>query len=165
MMEEQERVLRRLMNIAKEYDIPIILHSRKAESRVFEMLQVSDASNLTFALLFTWLHIQEEGVSKAIFHCFTGKVKLGKRISSAGYYLSIPPAITRIPSFQHLARTVPLCNILTETDSPYMSAEKSTINEPCNVTKGVKTIADLRNTSESDVAKRIRENFFRLFGI
>ena len=54
-MAEQERVLRRLMRIAKAADLPIILHTRKAEERVFQMLQ-------------------EEGVVKADFHCFGGKV-------------------------------------------------------------------------------------------
>ena len=52
---EQERVLRQLMKIAKNYDIPIILHTRKAEERTLEMLI-------------------EEGVTKADFHCFCGKV-------------------------------------------------------------------------------------------
>ena len=55
-MAEQERVLRRLMRIAKAADLPIILHTRKAEERVFQMLQ-------------------EEGVVKADFHCFGGKVR------------------------------------------------------------------------------------------
>lgn len=54
---EQERVLRRLMQIGVKYDIPLILHSRKAEKRVFDMLL-------------------EEKVKKADFHCFCGKVSL-----------------------------------------------------------------------------------------
>ena len=53
---EQERVLRELMRIAKKYNLPIILHTRKAEARVLEMLI-------------------EEGVKKADFHCFGGKVR------------------------------------------------------------------------------------------
>ena len=54
-MKEQERVLRKLMRVAKANDIPIILHSRKAEQRVLDLLL-------------------EEGVVKADFHCFCGKV-------------------------------------------------------------------------------------------
>ncbi len=54
------------MKIAKTRGIPIILHSRKAEQRVFEMLC-------------------EERVQKALFHCFCGKMKLAKSIASAGY--------------------------------------------------------------------------------
>lgn len=54
-MAEQERVLRLLMRVAKKHDIPIILHTRKAEARTLELLL-------------------EEGVTKADFHCFCGKV-------------------------------------------------------------------------------------------
>ena len=54
---EQEMVLRKLAKIGVKYDIPLILHSRKAEKRVFDILV-------------------EEGVKKADFHCFCGKVSL-----------------------------------------------------------------------------------------
>lgn len=54
-MKEQERVLRKLMKLSVKHDIPIILHSRKAEERVYEMLL-------------------EEDVKKADIHCFTGTV-------------------------------------------------------------------------------------------
>jgi TatD DNase family protein len=145
-MREQERVLRRLMGIAKQHDLPIILHSRKAEARVFEMLQ-------------------DEGVEKALFHCFMGKVKLGKRISTAGYSLSIPPAIARIESFRHLVKAVPLTSLLTETDSPYMGAEKATTNDPSEVCKVIGHIADVKGLPEEEVAAQIRQNCRKLFRI
>jgi TatD DNase family protein len=59
---EQERVLRKLMRIARDCDLPIILHTRKIEEKVFQMLQ-------------------EEGVVRADFHCFGGKAKLGAKIA------------------------------------------------------------------------------------
>jgi TatD DNase family protein len=64
---EQERVLLRLMAVAQRHALPLILHSRKAELRVFEMLQ---------------LH----GVLKADFHCYCGKLKLAQRIAEAGQH-------------------------------------------------------------------------------
>ena len=54
---EQERVLRQLMRVAVKHDIPLILHTRKAEQRVLQLLL-------------------EEGVKKADFHCFCGKVSM-----------------------------------------------------------------------------------------
>lgn len=47
--------------MAKKHDLPLILHTRKAEARTFEILQ-------------------EMGVTKADFHCFCGKAKLGKKV-------------------------------------------------------------------------------------
>ena len=60
-MAEQERVLRKLMKLSVKHDLPIILHSRKAEKRVFELCK-------------------EEQVTKADFHCFAGKVSDDKDI-------------------------------------------------------------------------------------
>ena len=147
-MAQQEKVLRCLMRIAKENDLPIILHSRKAEARVFEMLQ-------------------EEGVTRALFHCYMGKVKLGKRISDAGYFLSIPPAIARheTSSFHHLIRAVPLHSLLTETDSPYMGAEKHTINDPSQVPVVIQHVAGIKELTEEYVASCIRDNCKKLFRI
>lgn len=98
---EQERVLRLLMRVAKKHSLPIILHTRKAEARVLEML------------------IEEE-VEKADFHCFCGKAKLGQQIAEAGvllpqhdvrmlclyltsgYYLSIPSCVENNSQFRKL---------------------------------------------------------------
>eukprot|EP00981_Chlorochromonas_danica_P000597 scaffold138_cov178-Ochromonas_danica.AAC.3 len=148
-MQEQERVLRRLLRIAKEQDIPVILHTRKAEQRVFDLLQ-------------------EEGVVKADFHCFGGKVKLGQKIAEAGYYLSIPSAIANgdaNSSFKKLAQALPLNRILTETDSPYMGPVKGEDNTPWTVKQSVATIAQIKGLTEEEVRSQIRTNFRTLFGI
>ena len=144
-MEEQERVLRRLCEVAKKHDIPVILHSRKAELRTFEILQ-------------------EMGVAKADFHCFGGKLKLAKRIADAGYYLSIPPVVERSESFQRMASVLPLNRILTETDCPYMGPDRGERNEPANVPRGVQAIANARGESLAHVRNQIRENARVLFG-
>lgn len=144
--EEQERVLRRLCRIAIAHDKPVILHSRKAERRTFEILQ-------------------EEGVEKADFHCYGGKLKLAERIAEAGYYLSIPPVVVRGESFQRLARKLPLDRLLTETDCPYMGPVKDERNEPANVPVGVAAMAEARGITTEEMADAIRENCRRLFGV
>ena len=143
-MLEQERVLRLLMRVAKKHDIPIILHSRKAEARVLELLI-------------------EEKVVKADFHCFCGKAKLGQKIAAAGYYLSIPSVVERGDSFQALVRALPLENILTETDCPYMGPDKGVRNDPSTVVRGVAAIAKVKGISELEAKQAIRANFQKLF--
>lgn len=143
---EQERVLRRLCVLSNETGKPLILHTRKAEQRTFEILQ-------------------EERVVKADFHCFSGKSVLGAKIAEAGYYLSIPPIIERSKSFQSLARSVPLDRLLTETDAPYMSADRGQRNEPANVVRGVAAIAAARGESIEVVRDAIRANTHALFGV
>ncbi|TFJ81016.1 hypothetical protein NSK_007659 [Nannochloropsis salina CCMP1776] len=140
---EQERVLRKLIVVAKKHDLPLILHTRKAELRTFEILQ-------------------EMGVVKADFHCFCGKTKLGKRIAEAGYYLSIPSVVVRSESFKKLVKEVPLDQLLTETDSPYQGPEKNVRNEPATVPIGVQAMAEVKGISLEEAMNSIRENFRRL---
>lgn len=145
-MAQQETVLEGLIDVAKRHDLPLILHTRKAERRVFEMLQAHD-------------------VERADFHCYGGKLKLGKRIAEAGYYLSIPSAVHRLESFQRLAKELPLERILTETDAPYMGPFKDERNEPATVPLGVQAIAHARGEDPTTVAVAIRDNFRRLFKV
>lgn len=142
---EQERVLRGLCAVAQKHDLPVILHSRKAEARTFEILQ-------------------EMGVQKADFHCYGGKLKLAKRIAAAGYYLSIPPVVVRADSFQQITRALPLDKLLTETDCPYMGPDRGERNEPANVPRGVAAMARARGIEADEMAAAIRANFKRLFG-
>lgn len=141
---EQERVLRRLCELSLKADKPLILHSRKAEERTFEI-------------------VREMGVRRADFHCWGGKSRLAVKIAEEGYYFSIPPVVTRAQSFQALARKLPLERLLTETDAPYMGPEAGERNEPRNVTQGVAAIARARGESVEDVRSAIRENCERLF--
>lgn len=140
---EQERVLRKLIVVAKKHDLPLILHTRKAELRTFEILQ-------------------EMQVTRADFHCFCGKWKLGKRIAEAGYYLSIPSAVHRSEQFKKLVKELPLEQLLTETDSPYQSPEKDMRNEPMTVPIGVAAIASVKGITQEEAMLAIRENFRRL---
>lgn len=143
--EEQERVLRGLCEVALKHDKPVILHSRKAEARTFEILQ-------------------EMGVHRADFHCFGGKLKLALRIAEAGYYLSIPAVVERAESFQQIARRLPIDRLLTETDCPYMGPDRGERNEPANVPRGVAAMARARGIEEPEMGRAIRDNFRRLFG-
>ena len=142
--DEQERVFRRLIEVAQANDIPVIIHSRKAELRCFEILQ-------------------EMKVTKADFHCFGGKLKLARRIAEAGYYLSIPPVVVRAESFQRYAAKFPLECLLTETDCPYMGPVRDELNEPANVPTGIEAMAAARGMSSVDMAAAVADNYRRLF--
>lgn len=141
---EQERVFRGLIEVAQKHDLPVIIHSRKAELRCFEILQ-------------------EMKVEKADFHCFGGKLKLARRIAEAGYYLSIPPVVVRAESFQRFAAKLPIECLLTETDCPYMGPERDALNEPSNVPVGVEAMAQARGISTLEMAQAIQANYERLF--
>lgn len=142
--DEQERVFRKLIEVAQTNDLPVIIHSRKAELRCFEILQ-------------------EMKVEKADFHCFGGKLKLARRIADAGYYLSIPPVVVRAESFQRFAEKLPLECLLTETDCPYMGPDRDAVNEPANVPRGVAAMAAARGISSQEMTEAVQANYERLF--
>ena len=104
-----------------------------------------------------------------MFHCYSGKVKLAKRIAEyeAGqYYISIPTAVHRLENFQNLAKQVPLERLLTETDAPYMGPIKGERNEPATVaTHGVAAIAAARGVDESAVGEQVMANFNCVFSL
>src|SRR5690606_25214725 len=102
-------------------------------------------------------------VVHADFHCYGGKLKLAVEIARAGYYLSIPPAVTRSEAFQRIVQEVPLDRLLTETDSPYMGPEPGVRNEPANVPVGVAAMATARGIPAADMQAAVWDNFNRLF--
>ena len=104
-------------------------------------------------------------------------------MAERGYFFSIPASIERSKPFQNLARALPLDNILTETDSPFLSPEQAPAisidatgvigagvwqrprNDPTNVVRGVAAIARVKGLPEDVVKLHIRKNFRKLFGL
>lgn len=141
----QERVFVRLIEIAKRYDLPLIIHTRKLEERSMEILA-------------------EHAVKKVDFHCYGGKTKAAVEAAEKhGWYFSIPANCNRDGAFQKLLKTLPADRILTETDCPYLPPEKGTRNEPKNVTGTVRLLADYRGWTEDQAKEKVYENYLRLF--
>jgi len=142
--ERQEKVFKKFLALGKKLNIPLIVHTRKAEQRIIEILE-------------------EEKPRKIILHCFWGKSKLLKRIENLDVYFSIPPIVVHSEQFQGLVEKVPLTRLLTETDSPYMAPVKGERNEPSNVIITVKEIARIKKIEEDEVMKAIFSNYQKLF--
>ncbi|MEI6058539.1 MAG: TatD family hydrolase [archaeon] len=145
--EMQKGVFRKLLSLAKKIKKPVIIHSRKAELDAIDILEGEGWKN-----------------ENVIMHCFSGKKSLITRCVENGWFFSIPPVITRLQHFQTLVEMVPLSQILTETDSPYLSPVVGTRNEPENVAVTITEIAKIKKISEKEVAEQIWENAEKVFG-
>lgn len=144
--ERQEQVFRALLRVAKEAGKPVIVHSRKAEARMLEVLR-------------------EEGVTRVDWHCFGGKVKLGSRIAQEpGHFLSIPANARRSESFRKLLAELPRDRVLLETDCPYLGPDREAWNEPKNVAVTRTLAAELWGVAEERVADQLADNFETFFG-
>jgi len=144
--ERQGVLFRRIVKLAKELGKPLIVHSRKAEAEVVEILE-------------------EEGAERVVMHCFCGKKKLIRRGVEKGWFFSVPPVIMRWENFEMLVDMVPLGQLLTETDAPYLGAVVGERNEPANVVVTLGRIAEIKGLDVGEVSERVWENAESLFGV
>lgn len=143
--EEQEGIFRKLVSLAMDADLPIIIHTRKAERRAFEILVEMKAPRVNW-------------------HCYSSRLKLGRQIAEAGHYLSIPANARRNETFTGLLRGAKRDRLLLETDCPYLAPEPGTRNEPANVSGTAAYAAELWGVSPEQAVAQLSENFEALFG-
>jgi len=143
-LEEQKKHFEKVIALAEKTNKPLILHTRKAEAEVLDMLETSR-------------------IKKANLHCFGGNMKLVKRAVEFGCFFSIPAVILRLRHFEDLVKRVPLSQLLTETDGPFLSPYKDGRSEPAHVVLTVKKIAEIKECDEQETQKIIFQNFQKFF--
>jgi TatD DNase family protein len=140
----QVRVLEQVCELALQVDLPLILHSRRAEAETLDV-------------------VERMGVRRALFHCFGGRRTLAVRIAEAGYFLSIPANVVRNDGFQSFVRRLPKDRLLAETDGPYLSPVPGSRNEPMHVAAAVEFMAGLRGVAPEEWAEQLESNGRTLF--
>jgi len=136
---------KKFIELSKELNKVIIVHSRKAEKEAVEILE-------------------QERAKKVIMHCFNGNFKLIQRIIDNKWYLTVPTSVTRSEHFQKIIGITPIEQLFCETDSPYLHPDKTkTNNEPGNVIESYKKIAEIKGITLKDAEKHIEENYNSLF--
>lgn len=113
---EQEKTFRAQVEIAERYDLPLVVHSRGAEERVLEILNVSQ------------IHVP------IIWHCFSGNQELLEKILKQGLYISLNGIVTypKAVTLRKAIASVPLNRVFLETDAPYLPPQgrRGQRNEP-----------------------------------
>lgn len=140
----QKEIFTKFITLAEKIKKPVIVHSRKAENEVVQMLESSR-------------------LKKIVMHCFGGKLSLAKRCADNGWYLSIPSNIVRSMQFQRVAEELPMSQLLTETDSPNLGPVGDRRNDPTTVVEAVKKIAEIKALDVEECSKMIYMNYQKLF--
>jgi len=144
----QQEIFTGFMDIANEYQVPLVIHGRDCERKIFNLLDDYD------------------DIPKVIFHCYGGSLKVARRILDVDdYYLSCSTMVCYSKHHQELFKEIPLERILTETDSPYLAMTKEERNEPLNVVHAVEKLAELHEIDVADVDKQTEKNARYVFGI
>jgi TatD DNase family protein len=140
----QKSLFQRFIELSEKTKTPMIIHSRKAELDIIEMLESSNAKQV-------------------MLHCFCGKFSLVKRARDNGWTFSIPTSVVRSEHFQKMVEIINISQLLTETDSPYLSPFPGKRNEPAFVVEATKKIAELKNLTLEDTASNIFMNYQNMF--
>lgn len=143
-LEAQREVLRKIIHLAKRIRKPLIIHSRKAEKEVMDLLE-------------------EEQFTRVVMHCFCGSKKLLERGVKMGLLFSIPSAVVRNPQFQQNVDMLPVGHILLETDAPYMAPMKDVRNEPSTIREALLKIAEMKRMEPKELSDQLFFNYQKLF--
>ena len=140
------------INAAQTTQLPLIVHTRDAETETFEILKKKIAKK-NF---------------KILIHCFTGSKEFAFKLLDLGAYISASGVVTFKKS-EILANTfkeIPNDRILVETDSPYLAPVpmRGKTNEPSYIIHTVKFLSKLKGISFDEFSNITSKNFFNLFG-
>ena len=143
-LSEQKIVFEKLIKLAEKIKKPVIVHSRRAEKEVIDLLESSQCK-------------------KVLLHCFSGKKWLVQRAADLGYYFSVPTNVVRAHNFQIMAERVNINQLFCETDSPYLSPFAEKRNEPAFVVESYKKIAEIKKMELTEVINNVWMNYQKLF--
>jgi TatD DNase family protein len=144
----QQEVFAAEIALARELDLPIIIHTREATDDTFALLR--NASGV-----------------RGVFHCFTGDVAMARRALDIDFYVSFAGILTfpKASDLREAAKIVPAERLLIETDSPYLAPvpHRGQRNEPAFVAHVLAQLAGVRGVDGGRFEAQLTANFRRLF--
>ncbi len=147
----QIAVFKRQLRAAHDCDLPVVIHTREAESETIEILKSDYA----------------DAKRRGVFHCFSGSIDLAHKAIELGFMISFSGIVTfkKAEELRAAAREVPLDRLLIETDCPYLSPipYRGKRNEPAYVVEVARSLAGIHGTAIEDIARITTENFHTLF--
>jgi TatD DNase family protein len=148
--EAQRAVFRRQLEIARDLDLPIIVHTREADEDTEAILK-------------------EVRPLRGALHCFTSSARLADFALDLGFMISFSGIVTfrNSTTLLDIARTVPDDRILVETDCPYLAPipYRGKRNEPAFIAHTAKSLAEARGVTLEAFAKQTADNCRRLFSL
>ena len=148
----QREVLLRHIALAKELDLPIIIHNRESTDDLIEVLSSEEARG-----------------SRGILHSYTEGLEPARRLIDLGYYISFSGIVTfrTAEPLREVARALPHDRVLIETDTPFLAPVpyRGRDNEPAYVLEIARLLATLWNVPVEQVAEQTTRNFESVFGV
>ena len=147
--DKQIEVFKSMLEIAKELNLPVIVHSRES---------INDVYNL----------VKEYNVV-GIMHCYSGSTEMAKEFIKIGFLIGIGGVVTfkNAKKLKEVVKSIPLTSISLETDSPYLIPEpnRGKPNNPSNLKYIAEEIAKLKDIKIEEVAHKTSENMVSKFDL
>ncbi|QTF10131.1 metal-dependent hydrolase [Brenneria izadpanahii] len=138
------------LKLARQHDLPVILHSRRSHDRLAQLLRRIDVPRT------------------GVIHGFAGSLEQAQAFIRLGYYIGVGGTITypRANKTRQAIARLPLDRLLLETDAPDMpvSGYQGEPNRPERIAAVFQSLCQLRPESADDIAGAIYRNTLRLFG-
>ncbi len=148
--EVQKRAFRMQLALAKELDLPVIVHERDAHE-----------DGMKF--------VEEFPEVTGVFHCYSGSAEMAKWLVDRGWYIGFTGVLTfkNARKAVETAASIPLDRIVLETDCPYMSPEpfRGKRNDPTKLCRMAEKLAEIRGLTVEQVQDITLENGRRLYRI
>jgi len=145
--ERQKEACKTMLELARRYEKPAIIHSRYAWKDSFDLAK-------------------EVGVEKAVFHWYTGIFSVLREIIAAGFFVSATPATEYHEEHRRAIKEAPMEKLILETDSPvYYGRETRYQSRPSDITRALGAVALLKGVGKGTVAWETSSNALRLFGL
>ena len=145
--ELQKDALGHLLDLARKYTRPVIIHSRYAWKDSFQL-------------------VEQAGIGKVVFHWFTGFSSVLSDIINAGYFISATPAAEYHEEHRRAVRETPLDKLLLETDCPVTYGRGIRYkSKPADVVRSLKAAAQLKDVDEAVIAEQTTRNAISFFSL
>ena len=148
--EIQQKAFRLQMQLAKELDLPVIVHERDAHEDGMKV-------------------VDEFPEVKGVFHCYSGSAEMARELIKRGWYIGFTGVLTfkNARKAVEVAAAIPLDRIVLETDCPYMAPEpfRGKRNHPGYLYRMAERLAELRGVSVEEIHRITTENGKRLYRI
>ena len=145
----QKEVFIKQIRLAKKYNLPIVIHSRKSYDEIFEVLESEGTDDLS-----------------GIFHCFTGTLEQANRIISMGMKLGIGGVVTfKNGMIDKFLNKIDLSNIVLETDSPYLAPtpNRGKRNESGFIIHIIKRLSEIYQVNTNEIINITTNNSIEVF--
>lgn len=146
----QRELFQRQLRIAREADLPVVLHARRAVEEVIHSLRAI-------------------GGLRGVVHSYSGSEEQARQLFDLGFCIGLGGPLTyeRAQKLRRVVRAMPLENLLLETDAPDQPDAdwRGQRNEPARLRRVAEQVAELRGLELAEVARITSANARRLFGL